>query len=69
KNCAVEIFYPPKKVDESVKDVSETIGYYDFVRTQISRTTGKNPSTTRNKVIEKRAVMLPQEITDLRDQK
>ncbi|MDA6269903.1 type IV secretory system conjugative DNA transfer family protein, partial [Escherichia coli] len=27
KNCAVEIFYPPKKVDESVKDVSETIGY------------------------------------------
>ncbi|EEU5190625.1 type IV secretory system conjugative DNA transfer family protein [Escherichia coli] len=69
KNCAVEIFYPPKKVDDSVKDVSETIGYYDFVRTQISRTTGKNPSTTRNKVIEKRAVMLPQEIIDLRDQK
>ncbi|MDA6810185.1 type IV secretory system conjugative DNA transfer family protein, partial [Escherichia coli] len=33
------------------------------------RTTGKNPSTTRNKIIEKRAVMLPQEITDLRDQK
>lgn len=69
KNCAVELFYPPKKVDDSVKDVSETIGYYDFERTQISRTSGKSGSTTRVKQIEKRAVMLPQEIVDLRNKK
>lgn len=69
KNCAVELFYPPKKVDDSVKDVSETIGYYDFERTQISRTSGKSASTTRVKQIEKRAVLLPQEIVDLRNTK
>lgn len=69
KNCAVELFYPPKKVDDSVKDVSETIGYYDFIRTQITHTTGKQSSKTRSKQIEKRAVLLPQEIVDLRDVK
>lgn len=65
----MELFYPPKKVDDSVKDVSETIGYYDFIRTQITHTTGKQSSKTRSKQIEKRAVLLPQEIVDLRDVK
>ncbi|PAV06602.1 conjugal transfer protein TraG [Arsenophonus sp. ENCA] len=67
KNCAVKLFYPPKEIDESVKTLSESLGYYDLVRNEISVTSGKNSSKTRNKRIEKRALMLPQEITELND--
>ncbi|MBC3997524.1 type IV secretory system conjugative DNA transfer family protein [Morganella morganii] len=67
KNCAVELVYPPKEVDDSVKKMSETLGYYDMKITNKSKTRGKSSSTSQAENIQKRALMLPQEIIELRD--
>lgn len=67
KNCAVELVYPPKEVDDSVKKMSETLGYYDMKITNKSKTRGKTSSTSQAENIQKRALMLPQEIVELRD--
>lgn len=67
ENCAVELVYPPKKVNKQVEEVSETIGYKDEVLSSVSHTTGKQTSKTRSKQIHKRAVLLPQEIVELRE--
>lgn len=68
-NCAVELVYPPKDVTEHVKRVSESIGYYDFKQRTVSRNKGKEGSATHGEQIHKRAVLLPQEIVELRDKK
>lgn len=67
KNCAVELFYPPKEVDESVKKMSETLGYYDMKVVSTSVSKGKSSSKSTSTSIQKRALMLPQEIVELRD--
>lgn len=71
ENCAVEIVYPPKKVDQSVKDISETLGYYDYKTKTKSKnkSSGKNSNTsiTVGETVNKRAVLLPNEIVNLRD--
>ena len=67
ENCAVQLVYPPKKVNEAVKQVSETIGYYDLRMKKRSKTSGKNSSHSDSVDIHKRAVLSPQEITELRE--
>ncbi|MFH6841020.1 type IV secretory system conjugative DNA transfer family protein [Providencia sp. 2024EL-00732] len=67
KNCAVELFYPPKEVDDSVKKMSETLGYYDMKVISTSVSKGKSSSKSTSTSIQKRALMLPQEIIELRD--
>ncbi|WP_272577722.1 type IV secretory system conjugative DNA transfer family protein [Providencia sp. PROV271] len=67
KNCAVELFYPPKEVDDSVKKMSETLGYYDMKVVSTSISKGKSSSKSTSTNIQKRALMLPQEIIELRD--
>ncbi|MEG7664994.1 type IV secretory system conjugative DNA transfer family protein [Hafnia paralvei] len=69
ENCAVELVYPPKSVNEQVKLVSETIGYKDVKVPNDSRTSGKSSSSTKSFSIQKRAVLLPQEIVELREHK
>ncbi|HGJ5884607.1 TraM recognition domain-containing protein [Arsenophonus sp.] len=41
ENCAVELIYPPQKVNEATKQISETIGYIDM------KMTNKGKSTSR----------------------
>lgn len=67
ENCAVQLVYPPKKVNEAVKEVSETIGYYDLKMKKRSKTSGKNSSHSDSVDIHKRAVLSPQEIIELRE--
>lgn len=67
ENCAIQLVYPPKKVNQAVKEVSETIGYYDLRMKKRSKTSGKNSSTSDSVDIHKRAVLSPQEITELRE--
>ncbi|WGM09126.1 type IV secretory system conjugative DNA transfer family protein [Arsenophonus nasoniae] len=69
ENCAVELIYPPKKVNEATKQISETIGYIDMKMTNKGKSTGKSTSRSTSESIQKRAVLLPQEIVELRDVK
>lgn len=66
-NLAVELIYPPKKVTQHTKNLSETFGYKTVKKTSRSRShsMGKNRSTTDADREEKRALMLPQEIVEL----
>lgn len=67
-NCAVELVYPPKEVNEHIKGVSESIGYYDYETKTKNKSKGKGSnSTSYNATVNKRAVLLPQEIVDMRD--
>lgn len=69
KNCAVEIVFPPRDVDETIKELSETIGYYDLNLKNKSRSSGKQSSRSVSDNVQKRALLLPQEIIELRDKK
>ncbi|WP_242452979.1 type IV secretory system conjugative DNA transfer family protein [Photobacterium damselae] len=64
-NFAIESIYPPKRVDENVNRISETLGYKTVKTKTKSRTKGKSPSTTYGEKEDKRALMLPQEIVEL----
>lgn len=66
-NCAVQLVYPPKEVNSHIKGVSESIGYYDFATKTVNKTKGKSSSSSHGETINKRAVLLPQEIVDLRE--
>lgn len=66
-NCAVQLVYPPKEINEHIKGVSESIGYYDYKTKNKSKSSGKSSSTSIGETVNKRAVLLPQEIVDLRD--
>ncbi|MGD6739527.1 type IV secretory system conjugative DNA transfer family protein [Photobacterium leiognathi subsp. mandapamensis] len=66
ENLAVNTFFPPKKVDASTKEVSETLGYKTVKIKSVSRTVGKNArSRTFSTREERRALMLPQELLEL----
>lgn len=66
KNCAVQLIYPPKTVDEQTKQISETLGYKTVKSKSksYSYSGGKRTRSVSDK-IERRALMLPQEIVDL----
>lgn len=66
KNCMVQLVYPPKTVDEQTKQISETLGYKTVKSksTSYSYSGGKQTRSVSDKV-ERRALMLPQEIVDL----
>ena len=64
-NCAVQVFYPPKKVDNDAEEVSKTLGYKTVKSTSKSRTRGKSTSSGNSISDQKRALMLPQEVVDL----
>lgn len=64
KNLGAEIAFPPAKVDEDVKAISETLGYQTVKHKTRSRTSGRNVSRTQNITEQKRALMLPQEFVE-----
>lgn len=66
KNCMVQLVYPPKTVDEQTNQISETLGYKTVKSKSksYSYSGGKRTRTVSDKV-ERRALMLPQEIVDL----
>ncbi|APX10124.1 MULTISPECIES: type IV secretory system conjugative DNA transfer family protein [Vibrio harveyi group] len=68
-NLAVELIYPPKKVTEHTKQLSETIGYKTVKHKSRSRSRGATDVATANVTDadreDKRALMLPQEIVEL----
>lgn len=64
-NCGCQIIYPPKEVNQEVKDLSETIGYKTVKSKSKSRSTGKSTTNGSNISDQRRAVMLPQEIVEL----
>lgn len=64
-NCAVQLIYPPKEVNDEAKRVSETIGYKTVKAKSKSRTRGKSHSHGDSISDQKRAVMMPQEVVDL----
>ena len=65
-NLAVKIIYPPKEVDQHVKNLSETLGYKTVKHKSNSRTNSINStSRTASDKEDKRALMLPQEIKEL----
>ncbi|ARR51948.1 type IV secretory system conjugative DNA transfer family protein [Photobacterium damselae] len=66
ENLAVNTFFPPKKVDSSTKEVSDTLGYKTVKIKSVSKTVGKNArSRTFSTREERRALMLPQELVEL----
>lgn len=68
KNCAVEIVYPPRDVDDAVKEISERIGVRDEKikrrSSSSNRGTAGGSDSISHDIIE-RAVLLPDEIVSL----
>lgn len=66
KNCAVQLIYPPKTVDEQTKQISETLGYKTVKKKERSRSSsgGKITHSISDRE-QQRALMLPQEIVEL----
>ncbi|MDG2957053.1 type IV secretory system conjugative DNA transfer family protein [Bisgaard Taxon 10/6] len=66
KNCAVQLIYPPKEVDEQTNRISETLGYKTVRRKENSYTySGGKRSRNVSFREDRRALMLPQEIVEL----
>lgn len=65
KNLGTEIIFPPKTVDDRVKEISETIGYKTVWVESKSVSKGRGLTTGRNKTPQKRHVLMPQEIVEL----
>lgn len=70
ENTGVELYYPPKSINETAKAISEKIGVRDEKVTSTSRS-NQSGKTSRSKSIsiEKRPALLPEEIVSLRDNK
>ncbi|PCD85935.1 conjugal transfer protein TraK [Vibrio mediterranei] len=64
-NHAVLIVYPPKKVDDNVRRLSETLGTKTVKKRRTSRSTGKGASKSYSEDEQKRALMMPHEIVEL----
>ena len=66
KNCMIRLVYPPKEVDATTNEISETLGYKTVTTkdTSFSYSGGKRTRSVNTKR-ERRALMLPQEIVDL----
>ncbi|MCE5165608.1 type IV secretory system conjugative DNA transfer family protein [Plesiomonas sp. PI-19] len=72
ENTGVELYYPPKSINDTAKSISEKIGVRDMKVTKHSdsRSSGKGGSSrSRNHDVISRAVLLPEEIVSLRDHK
>ncbi|TNV16101.1 type IV secretory system conjugative DNA transfer family protein [Buttiauxella sp. B2] len=68
KNCAVELVYPPRDVDDAVKEVSERIGVCDEKIKRKSKSDNRGAaggSNSTNHDVIARAVLLPDEIVSL----
>lgn len=64
-NLAVEVVFPPKEVDASVKTLSETLGTKTVKVKNNSVAHGKNRSRSDNYTLQKRPLLYPHEIKDL----
>jgi len=65
-NCAVQLIYPPKMVDEEAKSISETIGKKTVkVKNKSTSSSSGGSSKSDNFSEQGRDVLLPQEIVDL----
>lgn len=65
-NCMVQLIFPPKEVNQYTNQVSETLGYKTVKSKSTSYSySGGNRSRSVSDKIERRALMLPQEIVDL----
>jgi len=70
ENSAVVLYYPPKAKNELTKKISEEIGVMDMKITKKSDSSGGGKggkSRSRNFEVIERPVLLPEEITALRD--
>ena len=65
ENHAVKVVYPPKKVNENVRRLSETLGTKTVKKRKVSRSTGKGGSRTISDDEQKRPLMMPHEIIEL----
>lgn len=65
-NCMIQLIFPPKEVSHYTNQISETLGYKTVKSksTSYSYSGGKRSRSVSDKV-ERRALMLPQEIVDL----
>ena len=64
-NTAMKVIFPPSKVDEDAKEISESLGYYTMKHRNRSKTYSTQGSRTDNNTEEKRALMMPQEVVEL----
>ena len=64
-NLATEVIYPPKKVTQRVKEISETLGYKTVMVESTSISRGRQFSKSTSKSQQKRAVIMPHEIVEL----
>lgn len=64
-NLATELIYPPKKVTQRVKEISETIGTKTVWVESKSTSKGKSFSRSTSKSPHKRSVLMPHEIVEL----
>lgn len=66
KNMGLSIIFPPKEIDDSVRELSETLGY-KTVKTPTTSITTSSSGSSRNRGyrLDRRALLLPQEIIDL----
>ena len=68
KNCAVELVYPPRDVDESVKEISTRVGVRDLKIKRHSRSNNRGAaggSNSTNFDVIEQAVLLPDVIVSL----
>lgn len=64
-NLAAEVIFPPKKVTQRVKEISETLGTKTVDVDSKSRSRGKHFSRTKSTSKQKRSIMMPHEIIEL----
>lgn len=65
ENLATEVIYPPKKVNQRVKEISETLGTKTVKVEGESTSRGKHMSRGRNITKQKRPLIMPHEIVEL----
>jgi type IV secretion system protein VirD4 len=64
-NQSAEIIYPPKTVNNRVKEICETLGTKTVKVDSNSRSSGKNMSKSRSTNLQKRQLMMPSELVEL----
>jgi len=64
-NVATEIIFPPKTVNQRVKEISETIGTKTVKQPIHSISVGSKVTKSKNYSLQKRALIMPQEIVEL----
>lgn len=65
ENFATEIIFPPKKVNQRVKEISETLGTYTYKVKNRTRTKGKGITRGVNESEHKRELLKPAELVEL----